>query len=316
MPTSWPAPVAAGPVRGRRRARLEVGDQPGAAAGRAGRRAGRPSPAPLRTRDTELMVAALRALGVPDRRSTASDVAVDAARRPARPADRRLRAGRHRDALPAAGRRAGRRPGRASTATRAPGSARWAPVLDALRALGARSTIGGDGRLPFTLHGTGALPGGEVVIDASASSQFVSGLLLSARRLRRGRRRCVHDGKPVPSLPHIEMTVPMLRDRGRGGRRRRRRTRWRVAPGPVAARDWTVEPDLSNAAPFLAAAAVTGGGSPSPAGRRAPPSPATRSCRCCARWARRSTLRRRRADGHRARTARAASTSTCTTSAS
>ena len=85
-----------------------------------------------------------------------------------------------------------------------------ATVLDALRALGAR--VDGD-RLPFTLHGTGGLPGGEVVIDASASSQFVSGLLLSGARYDKG-VTVVHDGKPVPSLPHIDMTVDMLRTAG------------------------------------------------------------------------------------------------------
>ena len=127
-------------------------------------------------------------------------------------------------------------------------------VLDALRALGA--TIDGD-RLPFTLHGTGAMPGGEVVIDASASSQFVSGLLLSGAGYEKG-VSVQHDGKPVPSLPHIEMTVDMLRtagvqvDDGTANC-------WRVAPGPIAARAWVIEPDLSNAAVFLAAAAVTGG---------------------------------------------------------
>ena len=83
-------------------------------------------------------------------------------------------------------------------------------VLDALRALGAR--VDGD-RLPFTLHGAGALAGGEVVIDASASSQFVSGLLLSGARYDKG-LTVHHDGKPVPSLPHIEMTVDMLRTAG------------------------------------------------------------------------------------------------------
>lgn len=127
-------------------------------------------------------------------------------------------------------------------------------VLDALRALGARI----DGAsLPFTLHGTGGLPGGEVVIDASASSQFVSGLLLSAARYDKG-VTVRHDGKPVPSLPHIEMTVAMLRTADVDVDDAEPNT-WRVAPGPIAARDWVVEPDLSNAAVFLAAAAITGG---------------------------------------------------------
>src|SRR5690349_14729341 len=136
-----------------------------------------------------------------------------------------------------------------------------ATVLDALRALGAR--VDGD-RLPFTVHGTGGLPGGDVVIDASASSQFVSGLLLSGARYDK-RVTVHHDGKPVPSLPHIEMTVDMLRaagvevDDSADGAGRGEPDTWRVAPGPIAVRDWTVEPDLSNAAVFLAAAAITGG---------------------------------------------------------
>ena len=79
-------------------------------------------------------------------------------------------------------------------------------ILDALRGLGADIT--GD-RLPFTLHGRGTLPGGEVTIDASASSQFVSGLLLSGSRYDKG-VTVVHDGRPVPSMPHIEMTIDML----------------------------------------------------------------------------------------------------------
>jgi 3-phosphoshikimate 1-carboxyvinyltransferase len=127
-------------------------------------------------------------------------------------------------------------------------------VLDALRALGA--AVDGD-RLPFTVRGTGALPGGAVTIDASASSQFVSGLLLSAARYEKG-VTVHHDGKPVPSLPHIDMTVAMLREAGVEVDDTEPNT-WRVAPGPIRARDWAVEPDLSNAAVFLAAAAVTGG---------------------------------------------------------
>lgn len=127
-------------------------------------------------------------------------------------------------------------------------------VLGALRALGA--TIDGDA-LPFTMRGTGNLPGGEVTIDASASSQFVSGLLLAGARYDRG-LTVHHDGKPVPSLPHIDMTVAMLREAGVEVDDAEPNT-WRVAPGPVGAREWAVEPDLSNATPFLAAAAVTGG---------------------------------------------------------
>ncbi|MEV0621164.1 3-phosphoshikimate 1-carboxyvinyltransferase [Nonomuraea sp. NPDC050404] len=126
------------------------------------------------------------------------------------------------------------------------------PILDALRSLGAR--IDNDA-LPFTISGPPT--GGEVTLDASGSSQFVSGLLLTAARFEKG-VTIRHVGPPVPSQPHIEMTVEMLRavgvtvDVGE-------RDVWRVLPGPIAARDMTVEPDLSNAAPFLAAALVSGG---------------------------------------------------------
>ncbi|WP_181783511.1 3-phosphoshikimate 1-carboxyvinyltransferase, partial [Pseudonocardia pini] len=127
-------------------------------------------------------------------------------------------------------------------------------VLDALRALGA--TVDGD-RLPFVLHGAGGLTGGHVTIDASASSQFVSGLLLSGARFDKG-VTVHHDGKPVPSLPHIDMTVAMLREAGVVVDDSEPNT-WRVEPGPIAARTWAVEPDLSNASVFLAAAAATEG---------------------------------------------------------
>ncbi|WP_018180973.1 3-phosphoshikimate 1-carboxyvinyltransferase [Jongsikchunia kroppenstedtii] len=127
-------------------------------------------------------------------------------------------------------------------------------VLDALRGLGVAVTGNG---LPFRVEGTGAADGGEVTIDASASSQFVSGLLLSAARYRRG-ITVRHSGKPVPSMPHIEMTVDMLET---AGVRIDTATPdvWAVAPGPIAAVDWVIEPDLSNAAAFLAAAVATGG---------------------------------------------------------
>ncbi|MGV9381326.1 3-phosphoshikimate 1-carboxyvinyltransferase [Nonomuraea sp. NPDC003707] len=126
------------------------------------------------------------------------------------------------------------------------------PILDALRSLGAR--IDSDA-LPFTI--SGPLAGGEVTLDASGSSQFVSGLLLTAARFEKG-ITIRHVGPPVPSQPHIEMTVEMLRAAGVTVDDSESDV-WRVEPGPIAARDMTVEPDLSNAAPFLAAALVTGG---------------------------------------------------------
>lgn len=252
MSTPWPAPVAAGPVRGRvavpgsksvtNRALLLA-----ALSGGPASVAGAPP-----TRDTALMVDALRALGVPitvDGEHVT--VAVYDGLRGGGAVDCGLAGTVMRFVPPAAALADGpvRFDGDPRARERPMGT-----VLDALRALGAR--VDGD-RLPFTLHATGGLPGGEVVIDASASSQFVSGLLLSGARYGKG-VTVVHDGKPVPSLPHIEMSVDMLRTAGVEVDDADANT-WRVAPGPIAPRDWTVEPDLSNAAVFLAAAAVTGG---------------------------------------------------------
>ncbi len=129
-------------------------------------------------------------------------------------------------------------------------------ILDALRALGVDVDPQAAG-LPFNLTGTGVVEGGVVTIDASASSQFVSALLLAAARYERG-IDIRHDGKPVPSQPHIAMTVAMLRERGVEVDDDEP-NRWRVQPGPISAVPVQVEPDLSNAAPFLAAAIVTGG---------------------------------------------------------
>ncbi|GGO64484.1 3-phosphoshikimate 1-carboxyvinyltransferase [Nonomuraea cavernae] len=208
----------------------------------------------LRSRDADLMVAALRALGATLEATSETAAAVDWRVTPGP-----VRGGASIDA------------GLAGTVMRfVPPVAALAdgpvsfdgdpharkrpmgPILDALRTLGAH--IDNDA-LPFTIRGP--LTGGEVTIDASGSSQFVSGLLLTAPRFAKG-VTIRHVGPPVPSQPHIEMTVQMLRAAGvtvdDGDR-----DVWRVEPGPIAAMDLTVEPDLSNAAPFLAAAMVTGG---------------------------------------------------------
>ena len=129
-----------------------------------------------------------------------------------------------------------------------------APLLAALRGLGV--DIDGDG-LPFSVRGTGAVAGGLVEIDASGSSQFVSGLLLSGACFTDG-LTIVHTGDSVPSAPHVAMTVAMLRDAGVHVDDTQA-NHWRVSPGPVSARHWVIEPDLSNAVPFLAAAVASGG---------------------------------------------------------
>jgi 3-phosphoshikimate 1-carboxyvinyltransferase len=129
-------------------------------------------------------------------------------------------------------------------------------VLDALRDLGVAIDDEDRGTLPFTVSGRGRVRGGEVTIDASASSQFVSALLLAGAAYDRG-VTVRHQGPPVPSLPHIEMTVACLREHdvdvtvGTDT--------WTVAPGRIVATDVTIEPDLSNAAPFLMLALTSGG---------------------------------------------------------
>ncbi|MEV5745485.1 3-phosphoshikimate 1-carboxyvinyltransferase [Microbispora rosea] len=250
----WPAPVAAEPVRATvrlpgsksvtNRALLlaALADAPGAVR------------LALRSRDADLMAAALRSLGAEMTPSNESADSVDWSVTP-----HPVRGGASIDV------------GLAGTVMRfVPPVAALAdgpvffdgdpharkrpmgPILGALRALGA--SVDNDA-LPFTIRGP--IPGGEVTLDASVSSQMVSGLLLAAARFEKG-VTVRHDGPPVPSMPHIEMTVQMLRQAGVDVDDSERDV-WRVQPGPIRARDVTVEPDLSNAAPFLAAALVTGG---------------------------------------------------------
>jgi 3-phosphoshikimate 1-carboxyvinyltransferase len=138
------------------------------------------------------------------------------------------------------------------------------PLLAALRELGAVISDEGRGGVPFVVRGRGGISGGTVTLDASGSSQLVSGLLLAAPRYGKG-VEVRHEGPRVPSAPHIAMTVQMLRDAGAHvetwitGRDSPVPDLWQVHPGELRPAAVTVEPDLSNAAPFLAAALVTGG---------------------------------------------------------
>jgi 3-phosphoshikimate 1-carboxyvinyltransferase len=129
-----------------------------------------------------------------------------------------------------------------------------APLLDALRGLGVR--IDGTG-LPFRVQGSGSVAGGTAAIDASGSSQFVSGLLLCGASFTEG-LTVQHTASTLPSAPHIAMTVVMLRQAG-VDIDVSTPNRWQVHAGAIAARHWDVEPDLTNAVPFLAAAVVSGG---------------------------------------------------------
>lgn len=250
---SWTAPTASGPVHATvrvsgsksvtNRALLLAALADGPSTLRA----------PLRSRDTELMAAALRSLGVavqPDADGSWLVTPGDGVRGGAA-VDCGLAGTVMRFVPPVAA--------LADGAVRFDGDphARQRPmavVLSALRALGV--SVDGDA-LPFVVHGSGRVPGGEVTVDASGSSQFISGLLLAAARYEQG-VLVRHQGPALPSLPHIEMTVQMLGAHGVRVRQPQPHT-WQVWPGPVAARDWQIEPDLSNAAVYLAAAAATGG---------------------------------------------------------
>ena len=130
-------------------------------------------------------------------------------------------------------------------------------TIDALRGLGVEVSDDGRGTMPFTVHGTGGVRGGELAIDASASSQFVSGLLLAAPRFAEG-LVLRHTGDRLPSMPHIRMTIECLAARGVVVEEPEPGT-WVVAPQPIRAIDVTIEPDLSNAGPFLGAALLAGG---------------------------------------------------------
>ena len=227
--------------------------------------------APLRSRDSSLMVGALRALG-----ATVEDAGADLRVTPARlrgPADVDCGlAGTVMRFVPA-------------LAVLADGDVRldgdlrarqrpMDPVVQSLRDLGASIDAATDEHgaavLPMTVHGAGSLPGGAVDVDASGSSQFVSALLLAAPAYDAG-IDLRHTGATLPSLPHVAMTVAVLRERGvrveelteegapAGGTNEWAPTRWRVHPGKVAGGRIVVEPDLSNAGPILAAAVAAGG---------------------------------------------------------
>jgi 3-phosphoshikimate 1-carboxyvinyltransferase len=276
----WPAPAATGPVSARVRLPASksitnralvlaaLSDGPAAIAN------------PLVARDTKLAIGALRALGAavteddsppgtnwqvtPGQPAAGAQVSVDVGN-----------AGTVMRFLPGVA-------ALTSAAVHFDGDARArqrpvGPILTALAELGAQIDDGGRAAVPFTVHGGGALRGGTVTLDASGSSQLVSGLLLTAPRCDEG-VQIRHEGPPVPSAPHIAMTVRMLRaagadvtelsggadvsgagGSGAGDGAGGRPDGWVVRPGRLDLGAISVEPDLSNAGPFLAAALVTGG---------------------------------------------------------
>ena len=132
------------------------------------------------------------------------------------------------------------------------------PVIKALEELGVSIDHEDRYSLPLKLNGTGKIDGGEITIDASESSQFLSALLLVAPSFTKG-ITVKHKGGSLPSMPHIEMTVDMLRQFGATVEVDSVAQTWSVKPGALHGLDLVIEPDLSNAAPFLSIAMVCGG---------------------------------------------------------
>jgi len=130
------------------------------------------------------------------------------------------------------------------------------PVIKALEALGVSIEHGGRYSLPMAINANGQMRGGTVEVDATLSSQFISALLLVAPATKEG-VTIKHVGTSLPSLPHIEMTIAMLREKGvevvDGD------NEWIVKPAIMHGTDSVIEPDLSNAAPFMGAAMISGG---------------------------------------------------------
>jgi len=134
-------------------------------------------------------------------------------------------------------------------------------IIESLRALGVEIKDDGRGTLPFTVVGRGEVTGGEVLLDASTSSQFVSALLLAGARYQNG-IKVIHSGGQLPSIPHIDMTVEVLAKVGIqvvSEITSANQANWTIAPGQPKGFEVTVEPDLSNAAAFVAAALAVGG---------------------------------------------------------
>lgn len=253
---SWPAPTATGPVNAEVRVpgsksmtnrALVLG---ALAEGRS------VIERPLRSRDTTLMVQALRALGigvddsddahwtVEGRSFTRTPTAIDVGNagtvlRFVPPIAALTHAAISFDGDEAVRRRP------------------ISPLLAALRSVGVTVDDEGRGAAPFTVQGSGHVAGGRVAVDASSSSQLISALLLAGPAYGAGIEVRHVGARPVPNAPHLAMTVAMLGRRGAtvelGD------DLWRVAPGKLLPLQEAIEPDLSSAAPFLAAAAVTAG---------------------------------------------------------
>lgn len=134
------------------------------------------------------------------------------------------------------------------------------PLIKALEDLGVLIDHKNRYSLPLLINGSGLISGGEIAVDASKSSQFLSALLLAGSRMRAG-LTLRNSSTSLPSQPHIDMTLAMLREFGAEVEvsSKNNSQTWSVKAGNLKGRELVIEPDLSNAAPFMAAPMICGG---------------------------------------------------------
>lgn len=130
-------------------------------------------------------------------------------------------------------------------------------LVESLRQLGGNISYGGEeGRFPLVISG-GGMRGGVARVESSKSSQFLSGLLMSAPYAT-GKTVLEVEGDLV-SRPYIGITIGVMKSFGVEVDVDEEHGRYTVSPGVYEPRKYEVEPDASAASYFMAAAAVTGG---------------------------------------------------------
>ena len=127
-------------------------------------------------------------------------------------------------------------------------------LADVMIALGARVEFKGSG-LPAIVNGSGSIPGGAVVVDASRTTQFATAVLLVAP-LAESALTVVLDGLRG-SAGYLDLTVDVMRIFGADVERSG--DAFRVAPTGYRATRYSVEPDASSAVYPMVAAAIVGG---------------------------------------------------------
>jgi len=130
------------------------------------------------------------------------------------------------------------------------------PLVDALKSLGIGASAP-TGCPPVTIAGKGNFGAGRVEIDGGLSSQYVSALLMAAA-FGDGAIDVALTGQDLDARGYVDLTVAAMTSFG-GSVAPVDRTTWRVAPTKYRATDFVIEPDASAATYLWAAEALTGG---------------------------------------------------------